>query len=143
MQRGGPSPPWRRTRDRFLHGHAKHAPPTTSPARSRAAWRTFPPQDPENPCWTENWALPAAEQVVVVLGSPVGSHGFIAAKLARRLQEQDRLLSRIPRVPELQSAWLLLLYCATPRSTYLLLFFAHTFCEQYTAVPVHLRATAA
>ena len=80
----------------------------------------LPPQDPENPCWTGNWALPAAEQGVVVLGSPVGSRDFIAAKLAQRLQEQDRLLSRIPRVPELQSAWLLLLYCAAPRSTYLL-----------------------
>ena len=80
----------------------------------------LPPQDPENPCWTGNWARPAAEQGVVVLGSPVGSRDFIAAKLAQRLQEQDRLLSRIPRVPELQSAWLLLLYCAAPRSTYLL-----------------------
>ena len=80
----------------------------------------LPLQDPENPCWTGNWALPAAEQGVVVLGSPVGSRDFIAAKLAQRLQEQDRLLSRIPRVPELQSAWLLLLYCAAPRSTYLL-----------------------
>ena len=57
---------------------------------------------------------------VVVLGSPVGSRDFIAAKLAQRLQEQDCLLSRIPHMPELQSAWLLLLYCAAPRSTYLL-----------------------
>ena len=64
----------------------------------------LPPQDPENPCWTGNWALPAAQQGVVVLGSPVGSRDFIAAKLAQRLQEQDRLLSRIPRMPELQSA---------------------------------------
>ena len=56
----------------------------------------LPPQDPENPCWTGNWAFPAAEQGVVVLGSPVGSRDFIAAKLAQRLQEQDRLLTRIP-----------------------------------------------
>ena len=35
MQRGGPSPPERCTRDHLLHGHAQHAPPTTSPARSR------------------------------------------------------------------------------------------------------------
>ncbi|CAE7236343.1 Faim2, partial [Symbiodinium sp. KB8] len=48
----------------------------------------LPPQDPENPCWTGNWAFPAAEQGVVVLGSPVGSRDFIAAKLAQRLQEQ-------------------------------------------------------
>ena len=85
-----------------------------------------PPQDPENPCWTGNWALPATEQGVVVLGSRVGSRDFIAAKLAQRLQKQDRLLSRIPRVPELQSAWLLLLYCAAPRSTYLLRTLADT-----------------
>ena len=78
------------------------------------------PEDPEHPCWTGNWAIPAAQQGVVVLGSPIGSREFIATKLAQRLEEQDRLLSRIPLVPNLQSAWLLLLYCAAPRSTYLL-----------------------
>ena len=57
---------------------------------------------------------------MVVLGSPIGSREFIATKLAQRLEQQDRLLSRIPHVPNLQSAWLLLLCCAAPRSTYLL-----------------------
>ena len=80
----------------------------------------LPPEDPEHPCWTGNWAIPAAQQGVVVLGSPIGSREFIATQLAQRLEEQDRLLSRIPHVPNLQSAWLLLLYCAAPRSTYLL-----------------------
>ncbi|CAE7208645.1 Faim2 [Symbiodinium necroappetens] len=51
----------------------------------------LPPRGPENPCWTGNWALPAAEQGVhmVVLGSPVGSRDFIAAKLAQRLQHPE------------------------------------------------------
>eukprot|EP00439_Symbiodinium_sp_Y106_P065357 s637_g10.t1 len=55
-----------------------------------------------------------------VLGSPIGSREFVATKLAQRLEEQDRLLSRIPHVPNLKSAWLLLLYCPAPRSTHLL-----------------------
>ena len=55
-----------------------------------------------------------------VLGSPIGSREFVATKHAQRLEEQDRLLSRIPHVPNLKSAWLLLLYCAAPRSTHLL-----------------------
>ena len=34
-----------------------------------------------------------------------------AAKLQQRLEDQDRLLQRIPLVPHLQCAWLLLLFC--------------------------------
>ena len=45
------------------------------------------PEDPEHPCWTGNWAIPAAQQGVVVLGSPIGSREFLATKLAQRLEE--------------------------------------------------------
>ena len=34
-----------------------------------------------------NWAIPAAQQGVVVLGSPIGSREFLATKLAERLEE--------------------------------------------------------
>ena len=80
----------------------------------------LPPQDPENPCWTGNWAFPAAEQGVVVLGSPVGSRDFHRREARPTTAGAGSPVDTDPRVPELQSAWLLLLYCAAPRSTYLL-----------------------
>ncbi|CAE7215665.1 unnamed protein product [Symbiodinium sp. KB8] len=43
-------------------------------------------------------------------------HGILATKRT----EHDRLLTRIPEVPDLQAAWLLLQYCAAPRANYLL-----------------------
>ena len=41
-------------------------------------------------------------------------------RATQRLRKQDRLLQQLPHVPHLQSAWLLLLYCAAPRCTYYL-----------------------
>ncbi|CAE7948550.1 unnamed protein product [Symbiodinium sp. KB8] len=79
----------------------------------------LPPHDPENPCWTGNWALPAAQQGAVVLRSPVGSRDFIAAKLAQR-RSRTACCYASHECLNLQSAWLLLLYYAAPRSPYLL-----------------------
>ena len=50
-------------------------------------------------------------------GQPVGACGVGAAKLEQRLPDQDLLL----RVPHLQRARFLLLYCGAPRCTHLLL----------------------
>ena len=41
-------------------------------------------------------------------------------ELGRKRVVQDQLLSRFPAVGDLQSAWLLLLFCASPRANYLL-----------------------
>ena len=60
------------------------------------------------------------ERGVVVLGSPVGSRELVEAKLQQRLEDQDCLLPRIPLVPHLPCAWLLLLFCGAPRCTYML-----------------------
>ena len=49
--------------------------------------------------------LPTQKQGMKVLGTPLGHPDFVAAQL-----------QRIPRVPDLQSAWLLLLHCASPRA---------------------------
>ena len=65
-------------------------PECASPAGSREPLlhgEPGPPQLPSKAWWS--WAAPIT----------------IAAKFAQRLQEQDRLLLRIPRVPELPSAW--------------------------------------
>eukprot|EP00439_Symbiodinium_sp_Y106_P001271 s6411_g1.t1 len=81
----------------------------------------LPPEDTEHPCWTGNWAIPAAQQGVVVLGSPMGSREFIATKLAQRLKkpgpspESDAACAQ-PAVGVMDFA----VYCAAPRSTYLL-----------------------
>ena len=74
----------------------------------------------EPPCWTGNWALPPAQQGLIVLGSPLGSHEFVVAALAERLSKHDELLARFPAMQDMQSAWLLLLLCAAPRCQCLL-----------------------
>ena len=42
-------------------------------------------------------------------------------ELGRKRVVQDQLLSRLPAVGDLQSAWLLLLFCASPRANYRML----------------------
>ena len=70
--------------------------------------------------WAGNWARPPAEQGITVLGTPIGHPAFVEAALAAKSAQQAELLHRIPAVPHLQSAWLLLLFCALPRCNYLL-----------------------
>ena len=50
----------------------------------------------------------------------LGSEAFVRRELGRKRVVQDQLLSRLPAVGDLQSAWLLLLFCASPRANYLL-----------------------
>ena len=45
---------------------------------------------------------------------------FVAAQLQLTRAKQDRLLQGIRTLPDLQSAWLLLLFCASPRCTHVL-----------------------
>lgn len=58
------------------------------------------------------------QQGVKILGTPLGHPDFVRARLQALLREQSTLLNRIPNVQNLQSAWLLLLYCAAARATY-------------------------
>ena len=64
--------------------------------------------------------LPPGRQGVVVLGTPLGHPAFIHAHLEKKVEEQRKLLTRIPLVPDLQSAWLILLHCAGARANYFL-----------------------
>jgi len=63
---------------------------------------------------------PAPERGVKVLGTPVGSPEFVAAHLDACLQEEQVLLDRLTRMPDPQSAWLVLMFCASPRANHLL-----------------------
>ena len=69
----------------------------------------IPPGEDGVSCWRGDWSLPAAKQGLLVLGSPLSAPASSAA-----------LFARLPDVQDLQCAWLLLLFCAAPRWTYLL-----------------------
>ena len=56
----------------------------------------------------------------VALGVPIGHTEFVRRTLAARLEEERRLLHELPELPDMQSAWLLLLYCASPRAQHAL-----------------------
>ena len=72
------------------------------------------------PIWTGAWTLPAAEQGLKALGTPIGHPDYVAAALTAKRASHDRLLDAIPSVSDTQVAFLLLLQCACPRANYLL-----------------------
>ena len=65
-------------------------------------------------------AVPTHQQGVKILGTPFGHVDF--AHTESELVAMDRLvlLDRIPGVPDVQAAWLLLLHCAQARANYML-----------------------
>jgi len=73
-----------------------------------------------DPVWTGAWSLPAHQQGLLVLGAPLGSEAFVQLELRNKRGTQDQLLTRLPAVGDLQCAWLLLLFCVSPRANYLL-----------------------
>ena len=64
--------------------------------------------------------MPTSEQGIRVLVTPLGHENFVEAHLRARFQDHQLLQDRIPEVPDLQSAWVLLLHCASARANYLL-----------------------
>ena len=61
---------------------------------------------------------PDAQRGVVVLGSPVGHPAFVQGWAEERLRTEQLLLDQLPKLPDLQCAWLLLLLCASPRANH-------------------------
>ena len=66
-------------------------------------------------CGVETTLLPPERQGVSALGTPLGSPQFASKELEKVATNHQVLLDRIPHVQDLQSAWLLLLFCASPR----------------------------
>ena len=62
--------------------------------------------------------IPTADQGIKVLGTPFGHPDYVARHLQSVEQEQQVLLDRIPSIFDVQSAWLLLLHCASARANY-------------------------
>ena len=76
--------------------------------------------DPDAVVWKGDHTLPPDQQGLIVLGTPLGSAEFVQRELASLSAKHQSLLDRIPQVQDLQSAWLLLLFCAAPRPNYVL-----------------------
>ena len=57
--------------------------------------------------------IPTSEQGLKILGTPLGHPDFVERHLEHVARKQQVLLDRIPLVPDVQSAWLWLLYCAS------------------------------
>ena len=55
-----------------------------------------------------------------VLGSPLGHPSFIQQFLRKKAFKHRTLLDRIPQLPDVQSAWSLLLHCASAKANYFL-----------------------
>ena len=70
--------------------------------------------------WRGDPSLSLAEQGVKVLGTPLGHTEFLKAQLREVINSHSILWERIPSVPDLQSAWLLFVFCAATRANYLL-----------------------
>jgi hypothetical protein len=75
--------------------------------------------------------LPERENGILVLGVPVGLPAFIATKAEARMTEERRLLESIPRMPDLQCAWALLLYSAVPRANHFLRLLPPSLAQSY------------
>ena len=54
------------------------------------------------------------------LGTPLGHADFVQEHLRAKNESHRILLDRIPSVPDLQAAWLILLFCASTRPNFLL-----------------------
>ena len=70
--------------------------------------------------WVGDRALPPEQQGFTVLGAPVGTEQYVQQFLQNTLRSHRPLLEQLPDIQDLQAAWLLLLYTASPRSNYLL-----------------------
>ena len=74
--------------------------------------------DPDAVVWKGDAEIPDQERGVRVLGAPIGSSEYVLAQLNAKSREQRLLFQRISAVPDLQSAWLLLLFCGATRANF-------------------------
>ena len=75
-------------------------------------------EDPEAQIWFGSLEAPPEERGIKVLGTPLGTAAFVRSRLQSTVEHHRLLLGRIPAIQDLQSAWLLLLFCASSRATY-------------------------
>ena len=90
------------------------------PQNIQALQQAAPPFDPEAVVWRGDVNFPTAEQGVVTLGTPLGHPAVVQHHLQSKIGSHRLLLERIPAVPDLQAAWLILLFCASATANFLL-----------------------
>ena len=73
---------------------------------------------PEAVVWRGDQSLETKVQGFKDLGAPIGHPDFVAEFLAKKSREHEVLFDRIPAMEDLQSAWLVLLFCAAPRANF-------------------------
>ena len=91
-----------------------------APAGSVALTVAAKAVDPDAIVWRGDAELNFEDQGVVILGTPLGHEEFVRSHLAKKSVKHDQLVEKILLVPDLQSAWILLLYCAATRANYVL-----------------------
>ena len=73
-----------------------------------------------------NQELPPTQEGLTVLGAPIGTEQYVQQFLRHTLANHEPLLDQLSQIADIQAAWLLLLYTASPRSNYLLRLFTTT-----------------
>ena len=94
-------------------------PPVLSHPFVKPSRRIAEASDPSARVWRGS-DIPTHRQGIRVLGAPVGHPDFVRAQLETTQAEHQVLLDRIPSLPDLQSAWSLLVHCAASRANYFL-----------------------
>ena len=75
-------------------------------------------EGPDAVVWRGDTSLPTFRQGLLILGTPVGNDDFVKEQLRSRREKHYVLLQRIPAVPNLQGASLLLTFCAAARANF-------------------------
>ena len=70
--------------------------------------------------WRGNSGLPTYQQGFTVLGKPLGHPDIVQRFLEGKIAEHRVQLERIREVPDTQSAWLLLSFCAAAQANFFL-----------------------
>ena len=81
--------------------------------------------------WMSNH--PSSKNGLIILGAPLGHPDFVAEHATSRMAEENRLLQKLPDLPDLQTAWALLFYSAVPRANHLLRVLPPSLSHQYAA----------
>ena len=88
-----------------------------SPPGHERLQRTAVLADPAAVVWRGSEDLPSHRCGIKVLGTPLGHQDFVRVQLEMLSAHHHTLLAHIPMVEDVQSAWLLLVHCASARRT--------------------------
>ena len=93
--------------------------------------------DPAAVVWRGSEDLPSHRRGIKVLGTPLGHQDYVRAQLEMLSAHHHTLLARIPMVEDVQSAWLLLVHCASARANHVVRVvepqMAAAFCQRHDA----------